>query len=260
MGGFGSVAPFEAPAYNGDLLDDADWETVEGLSAAKEAVMWLRRKASAATTFQRRLEQKNPYLFIEYWKEGARPFEWLAEWEHLSLDISDIRISVSQHSVDEKFGRDQQSIPLRKFDERSISQDVPDDQKKAYLAFVSNLFNDAFTKPDSERTAVISGKFTTEENRDIGFIRSGESKEGKRTIRERDISIRASTNIRIGSLWSASEHDWVSKTRRSVYPTACCSSTDRSGDLRDKTGHSSEPANKSYGGLLPLGFSKRGRS
>src|SRR5262245_10613263 len=75
MGGFGSVAPFEAPAYNGDLLDDADWETVEGLSAAKEAVMWLRRKASAATTFQRRLEQKNPYLFIEYWKEGARPFE-----------------------------------------------------------------------------------------------------------------------------------------------------------------------------------------
>jgi len=113
--------------------------------------------------------------------------------------------------MDKKFGRDQQSIPLRKFDELSISQDVPDDQKKAYLAFVSNLFNDAFTKPDSERTAVISGKFTTEENRDIGFIRSGESKEGKRTIREGDISIRASTNIQIGSLWSASEHDWFQK-------------------------------------------------
>ena len=54
---------------------------------------------------------------------------------------------------------------------------------------------------------MISGKFTTEESRDIGFIRSGESEEGKRTAREGYISIRSSTNIRRGSLWSVSEDE-----------------------------------------------------
>jgi hypothetical protein len=167
--------------------------------------MWLRRKASSPTTFQKRLEQKNRYLFIEYWKEGERPFNWFAEWEHLSLKISDIRVAISQQYVDRKFGRDEKSIPLGKFDEESIPKNVPDDQKKAYLEFVSNLFNDAFTKPDSERTSVISGKFTTEEHRSIGFIRSGETEEGKRITGY--ISLYASTNIQRGYLWCVSEDD-----------------------------------------------------
>jgi hypothetical protein len=125
----------------------------------------------------------------------------------VSIEISDIRISVSQQYLDRNSGRISNTIPLAKFDEQSIPKDVSDDQKKAYLEFVSNLFNDAFTKSNSERTAVISGKFTTEENRDIGFIRSGESEEGRRTAREGYISIHGSTNIRRGSLWSVSEDE-----------------------------------------------------
>jgi hypothetical protein len=178
----------------------------------EQAAMGLRRKASSPTTFQRRLEQKNPYLFIEHWEAGKSPFKWAAEWEYLSLELSNIRISTVQRYLDPKYGRDEKSIPLASVDERWIPEDVPDDQKKAYVDFVSNLFNNAFTKPESERTAVISGKFTTEESRDIGFIRSGETEKGKRTIREGDISIRASNNIRNGSLWAADEHDWLHKT------------------------------------------------
>lgn len=175
--------------------------------------MGLKRKAPAPTTFQRRLEQKNPYLFIEHWEEGKSPFKWSAEWEYLSLELSDIRISSIQEYLDRKRGRNEKSIPLvADFDERSIPKDVPDDQKKAYLDFVSNLYNDAFTKPDSERTSIISGKFSTEESRDIGFIRSGESAKAKGTTQEGHISICACTNVRQGSLWTASEHDWLHKT------------------------------------------------
>jgi hypothetical protein len=71
----------------------------------KEAAMWLRCKASSPTTFQKRPEQKNPYLFIEYWEEGKNPFKWFAKWEYLSIEISDIRISVSQQYMDRNSGR-----------------------------------------------------------------------------------------------------------------------------------------------------------
>jgi len=197
--------------------------------------MGLKRKAPAPTTFQRRLEQKNPYLFIEHWEEGKSPFKWSAEWEYLSLELSDIRISSIQEYLDRKRGRNEKSIPLvADFDERSIPKDVPDDQKKAYLDFVSNLYNDAFTKPDSERTSIISGKFSTEESRDIGFIRSGESAKAKGTTQEGHISICACTNVRQGSLWTASEHDWLHKTGE-----VCIQ---RNHPVKAAAGHAAEPS------------------
>jgi hypothetical protein len=169
-----------------------------------------KKKQPERPPFRRRLEKKNRYLFIEYWKEGERPFNWFAEWEHLALEISDIRVTVSHQYVDQKFGRDQKSITLRRVDEETIPKDVPDDQKKAHLEAVSNLFNDSFTKPDSEQISIISGKFATEQH-SIGFIRSGEIEESRRGTQEGYISVYSSTDVREGHLWSVSEDEsqWV---------------------------------------------------
>ena len=136
-------------------------------------------KSNAPGHFQRRLKQRNPYLFVEYWKEGERPFNWFAEWEHLSVEISDIRVAIRHQYLTRNSLSDAQSIPLAKINEDAVPENIPNDQKKAYLEFVFRLFNEAFTKPDSQETLMISGMFATE-NDSIGFIRSGET-EGKRT-------------------------------------------------------------------------------
>ena len=60
-------------------------------------------KPKAPPPFQRRLEERNPYLFVEYWKEGERPFNWFAEWEHLSLEVFDLRPSIKHENVSRKF-------------------------------------------------------------------------------------------------------------------------------------------------------------
>lgn len=171
-----------------------------------------KKKQPERPPFRKRLEKKNRYLFIEYWKEGERPFNWFAEWEHLSLEISDICVTVSHQYVDKKFGQDQKSIPLRRVDEEIIPKDMPDDQKRAYLDAESKLFNDSFTNPGSEQISIISGKFATEEHRSIGFISSGEKEEGKRVTEEGYISVYSSTRVREGYLWSVSEDEskWVS--------------------------------------------------
>jgi hypothetical protein len=108
--------------------------------------------------------------------------------------------------VARKFADDAPSIPLGQFDEKAIPQNIPDDQKTVYLNYVFNLFNGTFTKPDSAKAPVISGKFTTEDHRSIGFLRSGEE-EGQRAIRKGHIALYSSTDIRRGYVWSVSEDD-----------------------------------------------------
>src|ERR1019366_379137 len=108
-------------------------------------------KQNDPSAFKRHLEQRHPYLFLEHWKEGERPFNWFAEWRHLSVEISDIRVSISYQYVARKFADDAPSIPLGQFDEKAIPQNIPDDQKTVYLNYVSNLFNGTFTKPDSTK-------------------------------------------------------------------------------------------------------------
>ena len=129
-----------------------------------------KEKQPERPPFRRRLEKKNQYLFIEYWKEGERPFNWRAEWEYLELEISDIRFSVSHQYVDKQFGQDQKSIPLRRVDEERIPKDLPEDQKKAYLDAVSNLFNDSFTEPDSEQISTISWPAPGSEDTELGVL------------------------------------------------------------------------------------------
>ena len=162
-------------------------------------------KSNAPGHFQRRLEQRNPYLFVEYWKEGERPFNWFAEWEHLSVEISDIRVAIRHQYLTRNSLSDAQSIPLAKINEDAVPENIPNDQKKAYLEFVFRLFNEAFTKPDSQETLMISGMFATE-NDSIGFIRSGET-EGKRT-QKGYISLYGSADIRRGSLWTVNEEEF----------------------------------------------------
>ncbi len=163
-------------------------------------------KQDSASAFKPRLEQRHPYLFVEYWKEGERTFNWFAEWEHLSLKISDVRVSISYQYVARKFGDDPPSVPLGQFDEKSVPSNIPGDQKKAYLEYVSRLFNETFTKADSARAPVISGTFTTEDRRSIGFIRSGEA-EKPGGIRKGHIALYSSTEVRRGYLWSVDEDE-----------------------------------------------------
>jgi hypothetical protein len=140
-------------------------------------------------------------------RKGGGPFNWFAGWEHLSVEISDISVSIGHECVARKYGQDDKSISLRKFDEKSVPENIPGDKKEAYLKYVSDLFNETFTKPDSEETLVISGKFATEEHRSIGFIRSGGSYEGKPTTQRGSILISGSTRVGTGSLWSVSEDE-----------------------------------------------------
>src|SRR5262245_4253685 len=120
-------------------------------------------KRDNASAFKRRLEQRSPYLFIEYWKEGEKPFNWFAEWEHLSLEISDVRVSISYQYLEKKFGDNRPGVLLGKFDEASIPSNIPNDRRKDYLDYVSRLFNETFAKADSEKVPSISGTFTTED-------------------------------------------------------------------------------------------------
>jgi hypothetical protein len=105
-------------------------------------------KSSSSSAFQRRLEQKNPYLFIEYWKEGERPFNWFAEWRFLSVEISDIDVSISHQCVEKRFGDDAPPLPLRKLNEDVVPDNIPAHQKRDFFGFVSRLFNESFKKPD----------------------------------------------------------------------------------------------------------------
>lgn len=165
------------------------------------------KKPKVVSPFKKRLEQRHPYLFVEYWKEGERPFNWFAEWEHLSVQISDIGVAISHQCAEQRFGDDAEPLPLRKFDENMVPDDIPAEQKKAYLEYVFKLFNELFKKPDSEIVSVISGNFTTEEDRSIGFIRSGESEDGKLHVQRGYISLRGTGN-HMGSLWSVNEDEF----------------------------------------------------
>jgi hypothetical protein len=161
----------------------------------------------AAPSFQRRLEERNPYLFVEYWKEGEQPFKWLAEWEHLSLEVFDLRPSIKHENVSRKFSSKAEGGIRLSDDDSPVPQNIPAAQHKAYQDFVFNLFNNSFTKPDRQDTWLISGRFKTEEHRNIGFIRSGQPEEGRPTSEEGYISIYGSADIHAGYLWTYNEDE-----------------------------------------------------
>ena len=171
--------------------------------------------AKLEASFQRRLEEKSPYLFVEYWKEGARPFNWVAEWEPLSVELSDLQPSIAHEYVARKFSGDEDAVRLQQIDENSIPKDIPADRHKAYRDYLFNLYNDSFTKPNSEYRISISGRFRTEQRRTIGFIRSGESDEGKPKFEEGYISIYGSADIQRGYLLTCDENDakWNPSTK-----------------------------------------------
>jgi hypothetical protein len=91
--------------------------------------------------------------------------------------------------------------------EEIVAENIPDDQKKPYLELVDRLLNEEFTKPRTEEASVISGKFVTERKRSVGFIRSGETEDGKPIIRRGHISLRGSSDTLLGSLESINEDD-----------------------------------------------------
>src|SRR5256885_1565419 len=104
---------------------------------------------TTASSFKRCLEQRHPYLFVEYWKEGERPFNWFAKWQHLTVEISVICLTNTQNHLARKFGREAQPVRLAEFKEDAIPANIPAEQKKAYLEYASNIFNDSFSTPES---------------------------------------------------------------------------------------------------------------
>ena len=57
--------------------------------------------------FRKRLEKKHAYLFIEHWQEGKAPFNWVAEWEHLTVELSDVSVAMSENFASRAFGKDE---------------------------------------------------------------------------------------------------------------------------------------------------------
>jgi hypothetical protein len=165
-------------------------------------------KPNKGEPFRKRLEQRGPYLFIEYWKEGERPFNWFAEWSHLSVEITDVSVAIVHTYLDKRFGELEPPVALRKSHaDEIVIENIPEDQKKPYLEFVNRLFNEEFTKPRTEEVSIIFGKFVIEATRSIGFIRPGETEDGKPTIQRGRILLRGSDDMRPGSLGSISEED-----------------------------------------------------
>jgi hypothetical protein len=166
----------------------------------------LTMNHGSASVFKRRLERRHPYLLVEYWKEGERPFNWFAEWERLYLEVTNIRVSISHQQLTRKFGDDQLSVSLEQVDEKVLPPSLPDDQKKPYLDYVSHLFNETFTKADTAKALTVSGTFNTESHRSVGFIRPGEA-EKPAEIQKGHIALYSSDDIQRGYLWSVNEDE-----------------------------------------------------
>jgi hypothetical protein len=111
----------------------------------------------SAKGFHKRPEQRNPYLLVEYWKEGERPFNWFAEWTHLSLEISNVQVAISHEYLDRTFSGDGKTVSLNEVDENMVHKEIPDSQKQAFLEYLIRLFNESFTRPNVDQTLFISG-------------------------------------------------------------------------------------------------------
>jgi hypothetical protein len=67
----------------------------------------LARPVLAKSPFLKHLEKKHAFLFIEHWKEGERPFNWFAEWERLTVELSDVSFATSENVAAKAFGEDE---------------------------------------------------------------------------------------------------------------------------------------------------------
>jgi len=83
--------------------------------------------------FQKCLEKKHAYLFIEHWQEGKRPFNWVAEWQHLTVELSDVSFAMSENVASRAFGEDEGSwLTLWDEPEAAATNQISDDVKALY--------------------------------------------------------------------------------------------------------------------------------
>jgi hypothetical protein len=120
--------------------------------------------------------------------------------------------------VSRRFGDDVKAVEL--LDEKSlateaVAEKISPAQRQAYQQYEFTTFNNSFTKATSQETWRISGRFSTEQRRSIGFIRSGENAERKPVFKEGHIDIYGVEDIRRGYLFRYNEDDalWDSSKR-----------------------------------------------
>lgn len=172
--------------------------------------------SSPKSAFRKRLEKKHAYLFIEHWKEGERPFNWIAEWEHLSVELSDVSFAMSENVASRAFGADAGNCLTLWNEEDSRNSDVLDrvsnEVAGLYAKFRSMIFNHSFQTPESEQSTVISATFTTEETRSIGFINDGDDGDKQQTKNTGRLMLYSSARLRPGYIWMVDEdeHKWGS--------------------------------------------------
>jgi hypothetical protein len=168
--------------------------------------------SSAKSPFQKRLEKKHAFLFIEHWKEGERPFNWIAEWEHLSVKLSDVSFAISENIALQAFGSDEGKC-LTLWNEQDsrdsdVAERVTDEVAALYAKFRSRIFNHSFLAPESEQSIVLTATFTTEETRSIGFIKDGDDGDKQQVTNTGRLMLYSSAERRPGYIWMVDEDEY----------------------------------------------------
>lgn len=165
---------------------------------------------SPKSPFRKRLEKKHAYLFVEHWKEGERPFNWIAEWEQLSVELSDVSSTTGESVASRNFDVDKGNC-LTLWDEQdSRDADVVDrvsnEVAGLYAKFRSMIFNHSFEAPEAEQSILISTTFTTEDH-SIGFIKDGDDGDRQQNINTGRLMLHSSTGLRPGYIWIVDEDE-----------------------------------------------------
>jgi len=179
--------------------------------------------------FKKRLEKKNNFHFIQHWKEGSRPFDWYANWEHLLACIYEIQIGDSFDVLELDITSDFKA-DLTDSKPPGLKQGKSAEEREKYVDLISekpifereeetekevkereqriNVFNKRFRIPDRGRKRFIRGKCSLEDDRGLCLLKDGEapptglSRSGKGTI-----SIRAVEGYHLGCIGFVDEDD-----------------------------------------------------
>jgi hypothetical protein len=162
--------------------------------------------------FRNRLKKSHAFLYIEHWKEGEKPINWFAEWQHLTVELSDISFGMSENIVTRHFGRDEDKNYLTLWNESDtrdsdVVDGVSDEAAELYEKIRSSIFNHSFKLPELEQSNVISSTFTTKGNRSIAFIQDGDDCHRQQTTDTGRLKIYSSTRIQHGYIWIIDEDE-----------------------------------------------------
>lgn len=150
---------------------------------------------SQQSDFERRIEKKSDFHFIEYWKEGKDTLDWYAEWRPLNACVYEIEIIDTFNVCEEDRGLELEP-DLTKSTPPGKQGNVSEEEQAKYIDLIGelpypedkdeteeeeaqrkvriNVFNKRFRIPDIPHSRAIVGKCSLEDDRGLGLIEDGQ--------------------------------------------------------------------------------------